>query len=423
MPVAARVANQSHPLLAALKAGPAGEDTFWERMEVERTPLIEPDPERPGFSLVSYVFPLPEGSKSVVVWPGFGQAADGVMERIPGTNVCHATYRYRDDVRATYGFRLDQPLTAIETASDAEWKAYLAAMSGMELLPDPHHRESFAHRAGGGRPDIGRSILTLPDAPDQAGGRRDIETPHGKLDAHTFWSEVLGNERRIWVCTPPGYASGVGHRMLLVLDGGSALVGKPIHRVLDELVADGRIRPMVAVFVDNPTPAARFEDLHCSEPFARFIETELIPWVRERYAVSHDPADSCATGSSAGGLAALWIGLRLPRLFGVIISQSAALWWGPGYERDKPLRSQRYAPGWLIDEYERAPTLPLRIWQQVGLMETEDRMIEPNRRLKAVLEAKGYDLTYREMAGGHDPTIWRGTIGEALATMVPCASA
>ena len=72
--------------------------------------------------------------------------------------------------------------------------------------------------------------------------------------------------------------------MLVAFDGGASLTLSPIHRIIENLLAEGRIRPMVAVFVDNPTPTSRNDELPCSEPFARFIETELIPWVRERYA-------------------------------------------------------------------------------------------------------------------------------------------
>ena len=237
----------------------------------------------------------------------------------------------------------------------------------------------------------------------------------------------MGNERRIWVYTPPGYEPGSRpYPVLLAFDGGASLtMMSPVHRILENLQTEGKIRPMVAVFVDNPTPTSRGDELACSEPFARFIETELIPWVRERYAVSRDAADGYVTGVSLGGLAALWVGLRLPHLFGVIISQSASLWWGPGWDaRKAPRARKKHTPGWLIDEFDRTPRLPLRIWQEVGLMEGAEaphQMIEPNRRMRAVLEAKGYDLIYRENAGGHDYAVWRGTIGEALATMAPKA--
>ncbi|HXQ11273.1 MAG TPA: alpha/beta hydrolase-fold protein [Caulobacteraceae bacterium] len=418
MSIAERVNDHVHPLLQALKADPDGEGAFWERMAAEKAPLIEPDPTAPGHSLVTYVFPLPEGARHVVVQPGFGLPADHVMDRLAGTNVCHATYRYRNDVRATYSFMADVPLFDFETATDEEWKAVREAMMTAEPSPDPHAREVFVSRATT-RPDILNCVLSLPDAPAQPFVERREDAPHGKIDrTDAFTSEVMGNERRIWVYTPPGYAADGGpYPLLVAFDGGGSLTLTPIHRTIDNLMAEGRIRPMVAVFVDNPTPTSRNDELPCSEPFARFLETELIPWVRERYAVSHDPADGYVTGVSYGGLAAMWMGYRLPHIFGNVIAQAPSLWWGPGYDTTKAMRSQVYAPGWLIDQYEAAPKLPLRVWQEIGLMESPDRMIEPNRRMKAVLEAKGYDLTYREPAGGHDYAIWRGTIAEALAMM------
>jgi len=416
MAVAERVHDYLHPAFAALEVDPAGEGAFWERIARERTPLIEPDPAQPDYSLVTYVFPIPEGARHVVVMAGFDRVTD-VMDRIAGTSICHATFRYRNGVRATYSFWPDMPPTTWEEASDAEWKALREALAATPLS-DPHHREFFASRTGEGRPDNVASIVSLPDAPDQTIIRPRPDVPRGKVDWHTLRSAVLGNERRIWVYTPPGYDAGDRpNAILLAFDGGASLTLMSIHRILENLLADGRVPPMIAVFVDNPTPASRIGELCCSEPFARFIETELMPWLRERYAVSHNPAEGYVTGVSAGGLAALWVGFRLPHLFGNVISQSASLWWGPGFDLTKASRSQRYTPGWLIDEYERAPKLPLRIWQEVGLMEPEDRMIEPNRRMKAVLEAKGYDLIYSENVGGHDYAVWRGTIGEALRTL------
>jgi enterochelin esterase-like enzyme len=422
MSIAERVTDHVHPLLAALAADPAGEAAFWERMALDKAPLIEPDPQHRGHSLVTYVFPLPEGAKYVVISPGFGQAKDNVLDRIAGTNVCHASYRYRNDVRATYGFLADMPLVDPEQATDAEWKAFMEAMMAAVPSPDPHHRESFTSRAGEGQPDNVASVLSLPDAPAQAFVQRRADVPRGKLDREMLTSEVMGNERRIWVYTPPGYeADGPAYPMLVAFDGGGSLTLTPIHRIIENLLAEGRIRPMVAVFVDNPTPTSRNDELPCSEPFASFLETELIPSVRERYNVSSDPADGYVTGVSYGGLAAMWIGYRLPHIFGNVIAQAPSLWWGQGFDMTKAQRSQTYTPGWLIDQYETAPKLPLRIWQEIGLMEQPDRMIEPNRRMKAVLEAKGYDLTYREPAGGHDYAIWRGTIAEALEAMAAVA--
>ena len=207
--------------------------------------------------------------------------------------------------------------------------------------------------------------------------------------------------------------------MIVVFDGGAALSVMPTHRILDNLLDDRRIAPTIAVFVDNASDTSRNIELPCSEAFARFIETELVPWVREQYAVSHKAEDVFVTGSSYGGLASLWLGFRLPHLFGNVISQSASLWWGPGYDLQNPVWLQSYTPEWLIDQYERSPRKPLRIWLEFGLMELMDRMIAPNRRMAAVLRAKGYDSTYNEFAAAHDWAHWRVSLAQALTTMLP----
>ena len=84
-----------------------------------------------------------------------------------------------------------------------------------------------------------------------------------------------------------------------------------------------------------------------------------------------------------------------------------------------PRSAGGYQPEWLIEQYEQSPRLPVRFWMEIGLMEPSKLMIEPNRRMKALLEAKGYDVTYSEPSGGHDTALWRGTLATALAHMMP----
>jgi enterochelin esterase-like enzyme len=418
--VAERLVGHLHPLLAALRDAPGGEAAFWERMAEERTPLIEPDPASPYHSLVTYVFPNPV-ARHVVMNPGFGELVDNVMERIPGTAVWHAAYRYRNDVRATYSFAANLPAVSFRDTDETKWAEFRAFfVDAPPPSPDPNARETFVSRAGEGLPDNVGSILTLPGAPDQSITAKRPGIARGHIEAHRLKSEVMGNERRVWVYTPPDYAPGERrYPMLVLFDGGGALSLMPTHRLLDSLLADGRIGPMVAVFVDNATDISRNHELPCSEDFARFIETELAPWVRAKYAVSHDPKDGFVTGVSYGGLASMWMGYRLPHIFGVVIAQAPSLWWGPGWDLDKPLPLQAYAEGWLIDQYAASPRLPLRIWMEIGLMEPQDRMIDPCRRMADVLRGKGYDLTYSEFAAGHDYALWRVTLAQALAKMAP----
>ena len=420
MAVAERLPDHIHPLVAALIRDPTGEADFWGRIEQARTPLIEPNPATPGHSIVTYVFRAPAEAKRVVVQAGVGETRGNVMDRVAGTNVCHASYSYRNDVRTSYSFGADVPLISWDDASEAELKELMAFFDTFMPLQDPHHRESFVSRAGEGNPDFVGSFVSLPDAPDEQIVQTRHGIAHGRIERHTFRSELMGNERRIWVYTPPGYEAGDQvYPVLVAFDGGWALTRVPTHRLLDNLLADGLIPPVVAVFIDNPTPDSRNHELPCNETFARFIEEELLPWLREGYRVSREPADHFVTGASYGGLASMWLGFRLPHIFGNVISQAASLWWGPGFKISVPRSAGGYPPEWLIDQYSQSPRLPVRFWMEIGLMEHPKLMLESNRRMKALLEEKGYELTYSEPCGGHDTALWRGTLATALATMLP----
>src|SRR5580704_4351339 len=88
--VVERLDDHLHPRLAALRDNPGGEAEFWAEIARDRAPLIESD-QTPGYSIVTYVFAMPEGASHVVVNPGFGNARDNVMGRpiqrraLPGT--------------------------------------------------------------------------------------------------------------------------------------------------------------------------------------------------------------------------------------------------------------------------------------------------------------------------------------------------
>jgi enterochelin esterase family protein len=422
MTIAERLPDHLHPLLVNLRENPSAVDRFWATIAETRAPLNEPDPLCSTHSIVTFVFPFPDIARHVVVMPGFNEhePATNVMARIAGTNVCHASYRYRNDVRTTYSFAPDMPLASWDSDDEAEIKAFRAFLSDHPPLPDPNHREHFVSRRGSGRADDVASFVSLPNAPDESSAYKRSNVARGWIDLHAFSSVRMGNNRRVWVYTPPGYKDETrSYPVLVAFDGGGALSDVPVQRILDNLLADGRIGPAIAVLIDNPTDTSRNDELPCNENFACFIEEELLPWLAKNYRVSREAADRYVTGMSYGGLAAMWMGFRLPHIFGNVIAQAPSLWWGPGYRMDVPRSAGGYEPEWLIAQYEKSPRLPVRFWMEIRLMEPLSLMLESNRRMKAVLEAKGYDLIYSEPAGGHDTALWRGTLASALATMLP----
>lgn len=419
MGIVHRVAGHTHPWLADLQAGRIDEATFWARVEAAGTPLVEPDPNMPGHSLVTHLWRTNDAERWVVLSLVAGAPAANLLERVHGTQVCHAAYRYRNDTRMAYSFAPEMPLFDWDAADTAQLRALNDYPKAHPPKHDPLHRENYSYRGEPGKPDTVISVLSMPDAPDESLMHKRDGIPRGELHASTFTSPMLGNERSIWVYTPPGYdPHGPAYPLLVAFDGGMYITQIPAHRMLDNLQADGRITPTVALFINNASPAARNVDLPCSEAFAHCLEHELLPWLGANFNVTQAASQRHVAGLSYGGLAAMWMGYRLPHVFGNVIAQAPSLWWGPGHDVDDPRNTGHYRGEWLVDAFEASPTLPLRIWMEIGLMEHPLLMLASNRRMKGILEAKGYELTYSEPAGGHEPATWRGTMGKALALML-----
>ncbi|HZX04739.1 alpha/beta hydrolase [Kribbella sp.] len=227
--------------------------------------------------------------------------------------------------------------------------------------------------------------------------------------------EVLGNERRIWAYTPRGYVPDAEPLPFLVLfDGDTVLGPMPMPTILDNLIEAGRIPPMIAVLVDSLTQEVRNRELPCGAPFLEYLTDELLPWVRERYRITGDPARTIVAGQSHGGQAAAFAALRRPDVFGNVISQSGSFWWRPDGEDEHE---------WLTRQYAAAERRPVRFWLEAGLQErgqTPGRgpsILVANRHLRTILRSKGYDVQYSEFNGGHDRACWRGSIADALIAL------
>jgi hypothetical protein len=66
--------------------------------------------------------------------------------------------------------------------------------------------------------------------------------------------------------------------------------------------------------------------------------------------------------------------------------------------------------------------LPLRFYLEAGLFENDisgngGGILENTRHLRDVLRAKGYEVHYREFAGGHDFLSWRGSLADGLLSL------
>jgi hypothetical protein len=170
-----------------------------------------------------------------------------------------------------------------------------------------------------------------------AASAQDIAPPiPQKLVVH---SNLLNEDRTIWVRTPHGYESGKDPLPVLYLTDGDGHINE-IGNSIDFLVDNGRMPPLIVVGIANTdrtrdlTPthsgdkdASGKENLPTSgggDRFFDFIQTELMPEVDKRYRTA--PYRIFA-GHSLGGLMAIHILTSRPEMFQAYLAVSPSLWW------------------------------------------------------------------------------------------------
>ncbi|MBF6600313.1 MAG: DUF3327 domain-containing protein [Dehalococcoidia bacterium] len=409
-------ASATSPTIEALSARVlAGEGdaeaAFWAGVATSGAPLLEPIAGDAGHSLVTFVWRGDEQTREVLLFGAVTGVPLAALATLPGTAVWHASFRVANDIRSGYQFAVDAGLPEEGQARYAALDRL--AMSG-GLLPDPLN----PRRIDFNRPQLPAiSTLELPQAPPQPWIACDPDVPAGRIERETFESRALGNERLIWTYLPPGYDRGGAAYPLLVLYDGFAYLKTQLPTTLDNLIAAGRIRPLVVAMVHQ---LDRIAELLGDERFAACVAHELVhEWLSARYHITGDRSQTGIGGVSAGGLGAMFAGFRHPDVFGNVLSQSGSYWWGPRAQLPVDVRAQQVEWQWLTHQLDASERLPLRVYADVGALEVPDRsehpdMLAANRRLRDVLAVKGYDVRYQEFAGGHDYACWRGTVADGL---------
>jgi enterochelin esterase family protein len=376
-------------------------DRFWQELKTAGTPLVEPVPGDKGHVLLTFVYRGGESVKGVVLTSGLagrGNEAERALLRLPDTDVWYTTYWIRSDLRFSYGF-----VPNGDPAADHR-------NSRVRDPLNPKRCEPFV--------DLGGSVVELPEASAQPWTAPGPAAPAGRLDRVQVSSKALNQRRSAEVYTPAGYDDKGPDRYPLLICFDGPVYSSPkfaaAPTTLDTLVARRRIPPLVAVFVTQS--ANRNRELSNDRAFLDFVADELLPEVRRRWRVTADPARTVVCGSSAGGLAAAFAAYSRPDVFGNVLSQSGAFWLGKG--RDDPGRE------WLTGRFEASAKLPVRFVLQVGIMERHPTpqngpsILRTNRHLRDVLTARGYEVHYREIAGGHEPLSWCGGVADGLIQLL-----
>lgn len=213
-------------------------------------------------------------------------------------------------------------------------------------------------------------------------------------------SNVLGYDLQYRVYTPPNYNDLSGLPVIYLTDGQWYIGEGKMHEVIDGLIVSGKIKPIVAVFVDNRDPHQLSNNRRNSQflgngKYVDFYRDELVPKIEQDYKVSKQQNDRAIMGLSFGGLNATFFGAKASDTFHMLGIQSPALHPVPG----------------IYDLYLNQERLPLKIFLSTG--SSNDTEVHA-RKLKQTLESKGYDFEYIEVNEGHNWRNWGPLLDDTL---------
>ena len=300
-------------------------------------------------------------------------------------------------------------------------------------------------------------------------------TIHAIEEGQTNLMTLKEGERYIKIYKPPGYSSTKEppYNLQITLDGGQYLWPMKMDVVLDNLIAQNDIQPVVAVFISPhsgpPNPAEkegfglvmpkgyplsmRGKEYCCNPEYADSV-AQLSETLRQQFNVTSDPQHTTIWGLSASGLQAEYTALLHPEVFGNVVAQSPmafnipiqngenwrenishwSSWTTPLPEQEAQHNeyiTETLRTGYdAISKRELNPNgLPLKMYLDAGEMEREYNPAQGSANLVKATEVfadalieKGHtvvDNHVHVIPGGHHTMTWMRNIADAAKSVHP----
>ncbi len=301
---------------------------------------------------------------------------------------------------------------SVELPADAyvEYNYATIAQDPETIVPDPFNQRTFDTGIGHFNHFFSMpQRVHTPLIERQAGVVQGVVTEYiigGKPFAGAFGRDE--GQRPIWVYDPPVDEA---VPLLVVYDGKDYQERGKIVEIVDNLIARGAMRPVAMLLIEN-AGNERVMEYHHGEALLRTLADGLLAPPNGTVNVldnlnlldiEEHPCAYGVLGASMGGLMALYTGLRMPHIFGHVVSQAGAFF-----------KSSPHLKTLITQLVEVLPLAPLTIWQDCG---TFDFLLEENREMHTLLQKRGYDVAYREHSDGHNYTAWRDQLPDALTTI------
>ncbi|HZX74066.1 MAG TPA: alpha/beta hydrolase-fold protein [Cyclobacteriaceae bacterium] len=277
---------------------------------------------------------------------------------------------------------------------------YKIVLNGLDYILDPENPHQQWSGVGGGSPNSELRMPLWKEDPELT-PRNDVA--HGTLKHDIlFKSKILGYQIMYTLYLPAGY-EGMGKLpSVYVTDGYEYLLPQlgNMATILDNLIAEKKIKPIGAIFIDQREPVnrsnnKRMQELAMNKNYLDFFVNELIPEVEKKYPIISDASQRAIMGTSMGGLTSTYFAFTRPDVFGMAGIQSPAFWTKPQ----------------IYQLCENPANPKMKVSMTSGLINDTSK---ESRRMKDILAASSCEYHYREVNEGHSWGNWRNLIDDIL---------
>ena len=384
------------PVLVLLLGACAQEPTNWRDL---REHVADLAPEQRDAAIEKFIAakggtPLVERQSRLVF---LAKDKDGQTPRIVGDFNGWATTAQGYDVTIGKPTRIEgSAWSFLESTSYTNARLEYVFFFDKEAVPDPLNPRTVQAYTGPVS-EVRMPLWVAQPEVDEPGS-----AVKGELIAETVTSRFLGGTRRVWYYLPPGYAAAPStlFPVVYVLDGSNYVEKMEVPRVLDHLIANKSIPPVIAVFSE---PADRQEEYSRSPRWRAFLANELVPMVDKRFRTFSAPDQRMILGSSLAAYGAVDLAVEYPSLFGLCAAIAPPA-----------------ATATLVENQPRAgaAVVSIKFFVMGGVY---DAMIDGARRLRTTLDDYNAPVSYLEVSEGHNTNTFRGHLDDALKALLTTA--
>ncbi|RDB05801.1 esterase [Runella aurantiaca] len=238
------------------------------------------------------------------------------------------------------------------------------------------------------------------------------DVPHGKLEKVLYTSSALGGiTRRLHVYLPPHYDE-ISKKeklpVLYLLHGGgdndaSWTTAGRANLILDNLYAEGKLKPMIVVMPAGHTPVQGFfmGAGDKQDPFCRDFVQDIVPFIEKNYPVSAKREHRAVAGLSMGGIQTINLALWNPTLFSHVFPMST------GYFPDAIKEiTEKHATVMTNPEINQFKNFTIYMGGE------QDIAYKNNLNMMKMFDGFGIKYTYQNGTGAHTFLAWRRNLSE-----------